>query len=271
MVGRFPAYAFLGVLVVFAVGPLLITWMTAFKTGNQIIFDPFGLPNPIRLENLEKAWFGARFDRYFLNSVIISTCAVIGMIVVASLAGYAFGRMRFAGKRFLLVLFLLGMTIPVTAIIIPLYLTMRDFSLLDTYLSVIVAHVAIGAPIFTFIMRAFFRGLPAELDDAARVDGASEFRVFWNVMLPLAAPGLLTVALLEFLWSWNSLLLPLVFLTLDDLRTMPVGLLLFQGRSSVDWGLMSSGVLLMSLPVVGLFIVFQRNFVEGLTGGSVKG
>jgi raffinose/stachyose/melibiose transport system permease protein len=270
-IGRIPVYAFLVLLAIFAVGPLLITWMTAFKTGNQIIFDPFGFPDPIQFANLEKAWFGARFDRYFLNSVLISTAAVIGMVAVASLAGYAFGRMRFAGQRALMVLFLLGMTIPVTAIIIPLFLTMRDFRLLDTYLSVIVAHVAIGAPIFTFIMRAFFRGLPAELDDAARVDGCNEFRVFWNVMLPLALPGLLTVALLEFLWSWNSLLLPLVFLTFDDLRTMPVGLLLFQGRSSVDWGLMSSGVLLMSLPIVGLFLVFQRNFVQGLTGGSVKG
>lgn len=197
--------------------------------------------------------------------------AVLGMVVVASLAGYAFGRMRFAGKRPLMLIFLLGLTIPVTAIIIPLYLTMRDVGLLDSYGSVIVAHVALGAPIFTFIMRGFFRGLPAELDDAARIDGCSEFQVFWNVMLPLVRPGLLTVALLEFLWSWNSLLLPLVFLTTDELRTMPVGLLLFQGRTSVDWGLMSSGVLLMSVPVVILFLVFQRNFVEGMAAGSVKG
>ena len=266
-----PAYIYLLALVVFSVGPLLITWMTAFKTGEQILFDPFGLPNPIQIDNLLQAWIGARFSTYFFNSVIISTAAVLGMVVVASLAGYAFGRMRFPGKRILMLILLIGLTIPVTAIIIPLYLTMRDVGLLDSYFSVIVAHVAIGAPIFIFIMRAFFRGLPVELDDAARVDGCSEFRVFWNVMLPLAKPGLLTVALLEFLWSWNSLLLPLVFLTTDDLRTMPVGLLLFQGRTSVDWGLMSAGVLLMSIPIVVLFLFFQRNFVHGLTGGSVKG
>lgn len=264
-------YIYLGLTSLFAVAPLLITWVTAFKSGKQILFDPFGLPNPIQIDNLRKAWEGARFSTYFVNSIIISTAAVLGMVVVASLAGYAFARLRFVGRQPLMFVFLLGLTIPVTAIIIPLYLTMRDVHLLNSYWSVIVAHVALGAPFFIFIMRAFFRGLPVELDDAARVDGCSEFRVFWNVMLPLAKPGLLTVALLEFLWSWNSLLLPLVFLTTDELRTMPVGLLLFQGRTSVDWGLMSSGVLLMSVPVVILFLLFQRNFVEGLTGGSVKG
>lgn len=269
--GRVLLYAFLIGLALFAVGPLLLTWMTAFKSGEQIIFDPFGLPNPIELDNLRKAWEGARFNTYFVNSVIISTAAVISMVTVSSLAGYALAQLRFDGKRVLMLLFLLGLTIPVTAIIIPLYLTMRDFRLIESQASVVVGHVALGVPIFTFIMRGFFKRLPRELDDAARVDGCSEIRVFWSVMLPLAKPGLLTVALLEFLWSWNGLLLPLVFLTVDERRTLPVGLLLFQGRFSVDWGLMSAGVLLMSLPIVLLFLLFQRNFVAGLTSGSSKG
>ena len=132
------------------------------------------------------------------------------------------------------------------AIIIPLYLTMRDFHLLNTYGSVIVADIALAAPIFVFIMRAFFKDLPGELDDAARVDGANEFQIFWQIMLPLARPGLMTVALLEFLWSWNDLLLPLVFLVTDDLRTLPVGMLFFQGRFTIDYGLMSAGVLIIS-------------------------
>jgi raffinose/stachyose/melibiose transport system permease protein len=268
---RAPVYVFLLAVAAFAVTPLLITWVTAFKTGQQVILDPFGLPDPPALDNLTQAWERARFNTYFGNSVIVSTASVLGTVFVSSLAGYAFGRLRFPGRRALLVVFLLGMTIPIAAIIIPLYLVMRDFRLLDTYWSVVVAHVSIGVPVFTFIMRGFFRGLPAELDDAARVDGCSELRVFWNVMLPLARPGLLTVALLQFLWSWNALLLPLVFLTRNALRTMPVGLLLFQGRSNVQWELMSAGVLLMSVPIAILFLLFQRNFVRGLTSGSVKG
>src|SRR5215217_2605089 len=157
------------------------------------------------------------------------------------------------------------------SIIIPLYLTMRDFRLLDTYGSVIIADVALAAPIFVFIMRAFFRDLPRELDDAARVDGANEFQIFWKVMLPLAKPGLMTVALLEFLWSWNDLLLPLVFLVTNDLRTLPVGMLFFQGQFTIDYGLMSAGVLIISLPVTILFLIFQRDFVRGLASGALKG
>jgi len=120
-------------------------------------------------------------------------------------------------------------------------------------------------------MRAAFKDLPGELEDAARIDGASEFRIFWHVMLPLAKPSLLTLALLEFLWSWNDLLLPLVFITNDELRTLPVGMLFYRSRFSVDYGLMSAGVLILSLPVIVMFLIFQRSFVKGLTGGALKG
>jgi ABC-type glycerol-3-phosphate transport system permease component len=258
-------------LLIFAVAPLLLAWFTAFKTGEQIINHPFQPPLPPTLDNLTEAWTTGRFSVYFKNSVIISVADVIAMLIVSSLAGYAFGRLTFPGQRALLFVFLIGLTIPVAAIIIPLYVTMRDFRLLNSYGSVIVADVALAAPIFIFIMRAFFRDLPKELDDAARVDGASEFQVFWHIMLPLAKPGLTTVALLEFLWSWNDLLLPLVVLVSDELRTLPVGTLFFQGRFTIDFGLMAADVLILSLPVTALFLVFQRDFVKGLTSGAVKG
>mgnify|MGYP000966312646 CR=1 FL=1 len=229
------------------------------------------LPVPPTLENLTEAWTVGRFGVYFKNSVIISLADVTGMVIISSLAGYAFARMQFPGQKLLLYGLLIGLTIPVAAIIIPLYLTMRDFRLLNTYGSVIVADIALAAPIFVFIMRAFFRDLPAELDDAARIDGANELQIFWQIMLPLARPGLLTVALLEFLWSWNDLFLPLVFLVSDELRTLPVGMLFFQGRFTIDYGLMSAGVLIISLPVTILFLIFQRDFVKGLASGALKG
>ncbi len=269
--GWWLVYLPLGVLLVFAVAPLLLAWSSAFKTGQQMVVDPYGPPLPPTLDNLREAWTVGRFGVYFKNSVIISVADVVAMVVIASLAGYAFARLRFPGQRLILYGLLIGLTVPVAAIIIPLYITMRDFRLLDSYGSVIVADVALAAPIFVFIMRAFFKDLPPELDDAARVDGASEFQIFWQVMLPLARPGLLTVALLEFLWSWNDLLLPLVFLVSDDLRTLPVGMLFFQGRFTIDYGLMSAGVLILSLPVTVLFLLFQRDFVRGLASGALKG
>ncbi|MBW3633508.1 MAG: carbohydrate ABC transporter permease [Chloroflexi bacterium] len=264
-------YVPLIILFLFAVGPLLLAWFTAFKTDQQQLTNPYGLPLPPTLDNLREAWTVGRFSTYFKNSVIISIADVIGMVILSSLAGYAFARLHFPGQKLLLYTLLLGLTIPVAAIIIPLYLTMRDFRLLNTYGSVIVADIALAAPIFVFIMRAFFKDLPRELDDAARVDGANEFQIFWQIMLPLAKPGLMTVALLEFLWSWNDLLLPLVFLVSDELRTLPVGMLFFQGRFSIDYGLMTAGVLIISLPVTILFLIFQRDFVKGLASGALKG
>ena len=258
-------------LLIFAVAPLLLAWFTAFKSAEQQLVNPYGLPIPPTLENLKEAWTVGRFGIYFKNSVIISVADVIGMVIISSLAGYAFARLKFPGQKLLLYGLLIGLTIPVAAIIIPLYLTMRDFRLLNTYGSVIIADIALAAPIFVFIMRAFFKDLPAELDDAARIDGANEFQIFWQIMLPLARPGLLTVALLEFLWSWNDLLLPLVFLVSDELRTLPVGMLFFQGRFTIDYGLMSAGVLIISLPVTILFLIFQKDFVKGLASGALKG
>jgi raffinose/stachyose/melibiose transport system permease protein len=259
------------VLFVFAVAPLLLTWFTSFKTDQQQLANPYGLPLPPTLDNLREAWTVGRFSVYFKNSVVISIVDVIGMVIISSLAGYAFARLHFPGQKILLYVLLIGLTIPVAAIIIPLYLTMRDVRLLNTYGSVIVADIALAAPIFVFIMRAFFKDLPGELEDAARVDGANELQIFWQIMLPLARPGLMTVALLEFLWSWNDLLLPLVFLVSDELRTLPVGMLFFQGRFTIDYGLMSAGVLIISLPVTLLFLIFQRDFVQGLASGALKG
>jgi len=264
-------YAVLIGLLLFALIPLALAWFTAFKTSEQILFNPYGPPIPPHLDNLINAWTVGRFSVYFKNSFIISITDVMAMLVVAPLAGFAFGRMRFPGERMLLVLFLTGLTIPTSAIIIPLYLVMRDFGLINEYGSVIIADVALAAPIFIFIMRAAFRDLPGELEDAARIDGATEFGIFWRVMLPLAKPSLLTLVLLEFLWSWNDLLLPLVFLTSDNLRTLPVGMLFYRGRFSVDYGLMSAGVLIISLPVIVMFLFFQNSFVKGLTGGALKG
>lgn len=268
---RLAMYVPLVVLFIFAVGPLLLAWFTAFKTGEQILRQPFAPPMPPTLDNLSEAWTVGRFSVYFKNSVMIAVANVAGVLIVTTLAGYAFARLRFPGQRILLFLFLAGLTVPVAAIIIPLYLTMRDLDLLNSRSAVVLAQVSLVTPIFILIMRAFFKDLPRELEDSARVDGANELQIFWQVMLPLARPGLFTIALLEFLWSWNALLLPLVFLVTDDLRTLPIGMLFYQGRFSVDYGLMCAGVLITSLPVTVLFLIFQRNFVHGLTTGALKG
>lgn len=264
-------YTYLSAVAVFAIGPLLLAWTTAFKTQEQVVTNPYGPPLPPTLSNLETAWTTGLFGAYFGNSVLISLVSVVCMVLLAPMVGYALARMQFWGRGVVTTALLLGLTIPVTAIILPLYSIMRDLGLLNTYASVVVAHVAIGLPFFAFLMRAFFLGLPSALEDAARIDGCSEFRVYWSVMLPLVRPGLMTVALLEFLWTWNNLLLPLVFLTSDSVRPLPIGMLMLSGRFTNDYGLLSAGVIIVTLPVIVLFLLFQRNFVEGLASGAIKG
>jgi len=263
-------YAYLTIVALFAIGPLLLAWSTAFKDRPQVVENPYGLPNPPTFDNLIEAWTTGRFSVYFLSSVTISLASVVGMVIIASLAGYGLARMKFLGRRFVILLLLLGLTIPITAIILPLYSVMRDFGLLNSYAAVVITHIAVGLPFFAFLMRAFFLRLPDALEDAARVDGASELRIFWSVMLPLVRPGVLTVALLEFLWTWNNLLLPLVFLTSESVRTLPIAMLLLSGRFNTDYGLLSAAVIIITVPVILLFLFFQRNFVAGLASGAVK-
>lgn len=263
-------YAYLTVVGVFSLGPLLLAWITAFKTAHQVVTDPYGLPAPPTTGNLHSAWTTGSFGQYFINSLIISAGAVIGMVLLASMAGYALARFSFWGRRLVTTLLLLGLTIPLTAVILPLYSIMRNLGLLNSYGSVIIAHIAFGLPFFSLLMRAFFQRLPGEIEDAARVDGCSDMRIYWSIMLPLVRPGLMTVALLEFLWSWNNLLLPLVFLTNNSVRTLPIGMLMLTGRYANDYGMISAGVLIVSAPVIVLFIFFQRKFVEGLARGAVR-
>jgi len=263
-------YAYLTIVALFAIGPLVLAWSTAFKDRPQVVENPYGFPNPPTFDNLLEAWTTGRFSVYFLSSVTISLASVVGMVIIASLAGYGLARMKFLGRRFVILLLLLGLTIPITAIILPLYSIMRDFGLLNTYAAVVITHIAVGLPFFAFLMRAFFLRLPDALEDAARVDGASELRIFWSVMLPLVRPGVLTVALLEFLWTWNNLLLPLVFLTSESVRTLPIAMLLLSGRFNTDYGLLSAAVIIITAPVILLFLFFQRSFVAGLASGAVK-
>jgi len=265
-----PVYIVLSVTSVLILAPLILTLFTAFKPALQIAEAPWLPPNPPVLDNFQTAWVEGRFSIYFLNSVFISLVDVIIMVPVASMAAYALVFIRISGRKLLLLLFMAGLMVPPAGIILPLYATVRDLGLVNSHLGVILADVALALPIFVFIMYAFFSKLPPELHDAAKVDGASELRTFWSVMLPMAKPAVVTVALLEFLFSWNDLLLRLVFLTTDSLRTLTVGLLFFQGTMTRNVAGITAAAVIMAIPIIILFLTFQRQFVRGMTEGAVK-
>lgn len=269
--GRLLTYAILIAVGVLALIPFFWVWSTAFKTPPEIAASPLSFPKAPTLENFPQAWVQGRLGRYFLNTVIVTVPIMLLTIALSSLAGYAFARHRFLGRNVIFFTFLIGLTLPFQSIMIPLYYTLRDLHILGTYWAMIIPQTAIGLPFGIFIMRAFFQGLPVELEDSGRVDGCTEFGVFWRIILPLARPGMMTLGIFSFLAAWNSFLLPLIYMQKETLRPLVVGLMFFQARYTTDYALTMAGATIVSTPVIILFVIFQRQFIQGLTAGAVKG
>lgn len=264
-------YLVLMLFLLATVGPVLWVWTTAFRSDREIMADPLGLPHEWHVENFVDAWNVGKFGRYFVNSIIIAVPTVVFVVGLSSLAGYALARFKFRGNRAIFMLFLVGLMVPFQAVMIPLYFDLRDWGILSTYWAVILPGIGLGLPFGIFLMRAFFIGIPVELGDSARVDGCNEARVFWNVMLPLAIPAASALAIFQFLWTWNSFLMPMLYLQREALRTLPLGVMLFQGRYSTQYGLLFAGVTIATFPVVIAYVLLQRRITAGLTAGAIKG
>lgn len=260
----------LGVIAILMVSPLILTVFTSLKPTTELGNPPWTPPLSLTFEHYVRVWLDGGFSGYFFNTLLISSVDAVVMIAIASLAAYAMVFMEFRGKLVLQVLFLVGLMIPVTAIILPLFQIVRSFDLVNTHLGVIFADLALAVSVFVFMFSSYFVGVPRELHEAARVDGATEFQIYRRIVMPIATPVVVTTALLEFLWSWNDLLLRLLLLTRDEMRTLSVGLLNFQGTMTRDVTGLSSGTVIMAIPVVVLFLFFQRHFVRGMTAGAVK-
>jgi ABC-type glycerol-3-phosphate transport system permease component len=261
---------FLIIVTLYTLAPLATVWLASFKTNAEIAIDPLALPREWRYENFSEAWETAQIGRYLVNSVYVTAPTMIIVLTGASLAGYAFGLLRFRARGFFFGLFLIGLMIPNISLIVPLYYTVLDLGLLDTRLGLILSEAAIALPLATFIMRAAFRDLPGELREAVLIDGGNEIDSFWRVMFPLARPALSTAAVLVFLGTWNSFLYPLVLINSDDLRTLPLGLGFMQGRYVTNTVLLAAASTLAAIPTIAVYVVFQRQFIKGIVEGSFK-
>lgn len=261
------------VLVFFAVlalYPVVVMGFTALRPTAEVMRAPFGLPTTLYLDNLQTAWSKGKFSAYLLNSIIITVPTVLCVVVLSCLAGYGIARFRFPARNPIFMLILLGLTVPFQSVMIPLFYQLLAMGLVGTYLSVILPGIAFGLPFGIYLMQAFFEDLPHELSDAARVDGCSEWRIFRSIMLPLAWPAVSTLLVFQFVKTWNEFLMPLLFLQNEALRPLPLGLMFFQGAYTRDIGLISAGVSISLLPLVVIYLIFQRQFVKGLTAGAVK-
>jgi raffinose/stachyose/melibiose transport system permease protein len=228
-------------------------------------------PWPLHPENYPRAWIASNIGRLYWNSIYISTVSMVVTVAISALAGYGLGRIRFAGRGLVYGIVLVGLTIPLQIALIPLFINLRTLGLINTQLALIGPYTGFGLAFGTYIMKGFFEGLPRELDEAARLDGAGEFRIFAQVMLPLTRPALATVAIFLFLQNWNEFLFALTFITEGRMRTLPTGIYaLLSSEFYGNYPILAASLVLFSVPVLVLYFMFQQQFIEGLTAGAVK-
>ena len=251
--------------------PVILTVSSALKTRADVRTNPFGLFSSFSLDSLTRAWTVGNFGEYMLNTFVLSVPSTVIVVALSTMAGYAFAKLPFRGRTAIFYLAILGLLVPFFTYMIPLYFQLQGMGLLDTLPGAILVMTTTGLAFGAVFMRAFFLDLPPELEQAARIDGASEFQIFTKVMMPLVASGAGALAVFTFLQNWNNLLIPLLYLPGGDFRPLTLGLYLFAGGRTIDIGPLAAGTLITILPVILLFVLLQRQVAKGILSGAVKG
>lgn len=268
--GRIATYTLLIGYSFIVLYPIFLMFLSSFKTGREILLSPFALPESWTFANYVEAWTRGNFSTYFLNSVLVTFGALALVLVLGSLAAYPLGRYAFKGRSVLMLYFLSGLMLPIKLGILPLFFLMRNLGLFDTHFALIFIYAASGLPFTIFVLANFFETLPRELEEAARIDGASEFRIFGQVMLPLIRPALATVGIFNFIPWWNDFFFPLIFIRTDAYKTLPLGLFSFFGEHQNDWALLFAGLTITALPLLIVYLFASRQIIDGLAAGALK-
>jgi ABC-type glycerol-3-phosphate transport system permease component len=268
--GRWPLVAGMSLLALSTVFPLFFMLSATFRTQRDWENSKLGLPTHFSVDAFERAWNQAHISTYFRNSAIVTVLTILLSAVLAASAGFSFAKLRWRGRTAAFFYVLGWMAIPPLALMVPIYVQMVNLGLIDTYWSVIFLYTALNLPFNTYLMTAFFRALPDELVEAAWIDGASVHRVFFSIMLPLSRPALVTLVIFNVLYAWNEFVFALLLLPSDASKTLTVGVLQIQGRFFHDYPAFMAGLLVTSLPVLGVYLVFQRYLVRAIVAGAVK-
>ncbi|WP_226527274.1 carbohydrate ABC transporter permease [Metabacillus niabensis] len=251
--------------------PVFFLFLTSLKSNGDLFSNSlFALPEEFKWGNFVEAWKEGNLGMYMKNSLFISLIKVPLGIFVAALAAFGLTRLNFKWEKPVYLFIILGMTIPFQACLVPLVMLLNKVNLMDTHVGLILIYIGFGIPFATLILYGFFKGIPNELDEAARIDGCSDLILFLRIILPVALPAISTLIILDFLATWNEFLLAQIFLTSDELKTVTTGIMSFKGEYSTNYPLMMAGVLLSVLPVLLVYVIFQKHFVNGF-GGAVKG
>ncbi len=265
--GLFYLILILGALVMIV--PFVWMISTSLKTqGATMVLPPEIIPSDINWGNYMKVTQAFPVLRFLGNSLLVASVSTVGQLILCSMAAYAFARLKFRGRDFLFLLYLATLMVPAQVTMTPQFILMKYLGWINTYEGLILPGMfnAFG----TFLLRQFFISIPRELEEAAFIDGASHFRVYWQIILPLAKPALATLTVFAFMQSWNNFLWPLIIVSDSDMMTLPLGLSMLQGRWETDWNLMMAGVVISVLPVLAVYLFAQKYFIQGLTMGGLK-
>lgn len=255
----------------FTLAPILYMLLASFKTIPDFFDRPYGLPSQWEWHNYLRAWREAEIAQTFTNSVIVTVLSVLFSTALAAPASYGLAQHTRPLSTPLYLLLVGGLIVPVQLIVLPLFILMRQLGLFGTLFSIIMPYTALGLPLAVLTLVRFFATVPSELSDAARIDGANEWQVFWDIMLPLMRPSLAAVMILNGVWMWNDFFIPLVIATKAETHTLSVGIVSFFGVYSTEWGLVFASVTISALPLIVAYVLLTRQFVAGLSAGAVKG
>ena len=275
--GRLASHTFVNISLVFwaALVILPMIWLvySSFKTDQEIFFEPWALPGAPQWDNFERAWVAAHIGQYFINSLKAVIPSLALTLALSSMTAYILARFQFPGNRALFYLFMAGMLFPVFLALVPLFFLAKELALLNSFLGLTLVYTAYSLPFTIFFLTGFFKTLPSELHEAALIDGANEYQVFFRVMLPLAQPGLVTMAIFNFLGMWNQYILPLVLMSERENYVLPQGLsfLLHQQYYKSDWSALFAALTIIMIPTLVVYVIFQSQIQKGVTVGALKG
>jgi raffinose/stachyose/melibiose transport system permease protein len=269
--GFLPNYVVLSLLAVFALGPLVILGFNSLKGRAEIGRNPLGFPREFLWQNYPNAWRIGNFSTTLQNSGILVAITVVGVLVLGGMAAYSLAKLNLPGSGVVTLYLLIGSSLPIQLFLVPLFFLWQKLGLVNNLPGLSIIYIAINAPLAIFLLRSYMLQLPADFEDAARIDGANEWKIFTQIIIPLSWPGFLTVGLVVSLAVWNEFLLATVFLTNQSKFTVVTSYYNFTSRFSRDWGLTSAAAMMMIVPIIVIFLSLQRRFVEGLTQGGLKG
>jgi ABC-type glycerol-3-phosphate transport system permease component len=268
--GRITGYVILIGLTISSIAPLVWLAITSIRPRNDV-FSGALLPSALTFEAYQFILTELGIEIFFLNSLRITLITVTAVVVLATMAGYAFARINFWGRHILFLVLLSTLMVPGPVLIIPLFLQLGELGLIDTQRGLILAYIGGSLPFAMFLMRSFFETLPAELVDAGRIDGASEFGIFWRIMTPLARPGIATIVIFQFRDTWNEFIFAATLIHTPELRPLQPAIFALVGRYSTNWPALAAGLIVSAVPIVLIYVFMQKQFVSGLTTGAIKG